>query len=293
MTARDPFSTYRERLEALGFRPSRQLGQNFLLQPELHRAIIDAAGLLPDEAALEIGAGLGFLTRELAPRARQVVAVEIDARLLQILQEDRPIWTCGERVQFVATDVLRRGHLAPEVHTALAAVGAPWRLVANLPYSVTGPVLAALCTEVDPLPVGGAVLVQAEAAARFAAAPGSAEWGSLSALVQACFTVKVERKVGSEVFRPRPNVDSAILALRRRQQGGLLDEPAKQRQGFAVFVRTLFTGRRKKARHTVAAAASAAGLPERALDHPLLAERPADLDVDALLALWRAVSMQP
>ncbi|MBI5853279.1 MAG: hypothetical protein HZB39_19905, partial [Planctomycetes bacterium] len=88
--ARDPFAAYRARLDALGFKPSRRLGQNFLLEPSLHRVIADAAGLLEGDVALEIGAGLGFLTRELAARAAHVVTVEVDPRLARILREDFP-----------------------------------------------------------------------------------------------------------------------------------------------------------------------------------------------------------
>ena len=293
MSGRDPFSTYRARLEALGFHPSRQLGQNFLLQPELHRAIADAGRIDAGDVVLEIGAGLGFLTRELAERARQVIAVEIDDRLVTILNEERPRWPHGERVQLLHADVLQRGRLAPVVGAALAAAGAPWRVVANLPYAVTGPVLVALCVEVDPLPAGGSILIQAEAAERFTAAPATATWGSLSALVQACFTLRVARKVGAEVFRPRPNVDSAILELTRRPAGGLTSAPAAERRRFAAFVRALFSGRRKKARHSIDAALQAAGLAAASpVEHPLLASRPAELRVDDLLELWQSVRQQ-
>lgn len=292
MSERDPFAIYRERLAAVGFRPSRHLGQNFLLQPELHRVIADAGAVSRDDVVLEIGAGLGFLTRELAQRAQKVIAVEIDARLHALLREEVERMPGGDRVRLLHTDVLGGGgQLAASVQRALAeeCAGRTLKVIANLPYAITGPVLAALATG-DYLPAAMVLLIQREAAERLAAAPGEAAWGSLSLLVQACFTVRIVRRVGREVFRPRPNVDSAIVSLILRPEG-LWRLPGPDRASFAVFVRALFAGRRKKLRHRLTAAATAAGLrcPESALAWPIAEARPAELDVVAMVQLWEAL----
>jgi len=287
MSPRDPFAAWRERLDALGFRPRRQLGQNFLLQPELHRVIADAGEIGPDDVVLEIGAGLGFLTSEVARRAARVVAVEIDPRLFALLEEHRAQFDPDGRVRLVRGDALERGALAPGVRAALAEAdgGRALRVVANLPYAITGPTFAALCTG-DPLPAGIAVLVQKEAAERLAAEPNTPEWGSLSALVQACYRVRIVRRVGREVFRPRPNVDSAVIAARRRADG-MAVEPASERASFAAFLRALFSARRKKLRHRWEAAAAAAGGAGAPDDPAVLEVRPGELSADRLVALWR------
>jgi 16S rRNA (adenine1518-N6/adenine1519-N6)-dimethyltransferase len=287
---RDPFATYKERLAALGFRPRRQLGQNFLLQPELHRVIAATGQVGGDDVVLEIGAGLGFLTRELASRAHRVLAVEIDARLCEVLRQELPRIAGGDRVRLLHTDILGDGgRISPLVAHAIAEECAhhPLKVVANLPYAITGPVLVALCTSAL-LPTTMALLMQREAADRLTAARGEPTWGSLSVMVQACYQVRIARQVGREVFRPRPNVDSAIVALDLRSEG-LGSLPAHDRTGFAAFVRALFAGRRKKLKHRLAAAAAAAGLapPDPKAAWPVLEARPAHLEVADLVNLWQ------
>jgi 16S rRNA (adenine1518-N6/adenine1519-N6)-dimethyltransferase len=285
---RDSFAAYRARLAAMGFRPSKALGQNFLLQPELHRLIADAAGLTEHDVVLEIGAGLGFLTGELAARAHRVIAVEIDDRLCRILAQEQEKWRGGERVRLVHTDVLgTAGRLAPAVLEALAAANRrPLRVVANVPYAITGPLLAALCTG-PTLALTMALLIPRDVADRLAAQPGQPAWGSLSVLVQACYRLRIVRTVGREVFRPRPNIDSAIVALTKLETGLALAS-GSDRASFAAFVRALFGGRRKKARHSFLAAARAAGVKTPpAAAHALLEQRPAALGVADLIALWQ------
>ena len=113
MTApgRSPFGRYRDLLRARGFRPSRRLGQNFLLDPSLHRALADAAAVEAGDLVLEIGAGLGFLTRELARRRARVVAVEVDPRLHGILAEELPAFPdAGRGVRLCLGDALDSSH---------------------------------------------------------------------------------------------------------------------------------------------------------------------------------------
>ena len=303
MSERDPFATYRTRMEALGFQPSRRLGQNFLLAPELHRLIADAGQVGPTDIALEIGAGLGFLTRELAARAAIVVAVEIDPRLCQLLREDLSRMPHGEKVVLVPSDVLAaKSALSPAVGDAIAEAraahpGAALRVVANLPYAVTGPALAALICDLEPMPATMAILIQAEVGERLCAAPGTAAYGSLSVLVQARYRPRQVRRVGSEVFRPRPNVDSVIVALEAAPEAQPPERAPDERRAFANFVRAMFSGRRKKVRHTFPFACAAAGLtagPGASRSEagpapgPWSEMRPAEMSAAAFAELWAA-----
>lgn len=289
MAARDPFAGYLARMAAVGFRPSSALGQNFLLDPSLHRWIADRAGAGPLDAVVEIGVGLGFLTRELAARAGEVVGIEIDARLLELAQQD----LAGlPAVRLVGGDAL--GGPGRTLHPAIAAAGAQaarrggaLRLVANLPYAVSGPLLAEIAA-LDPLPARAVLLLQKELAARVAAPAGSADYGSLSALLQSMFTARVLREVPPQVFRPRPRVTSAILELEPRASGGLAAAPPAARRAFGAFVRALFQQRRKTLRTTLPAAAAAVGRLPVALPPAVLAQRAEAIAPDTLVAWWQA-----
>ena len=283
---RDPFAHYLARMEALGFRPSSVLGQNFLLDPTLHRWLAERAAPTAASTVLEIGVGLGFLTRELAARAGRVVAVEIDDRLLQIAQQE--LADC-RNVQWVAGDALGGpgGSLLPAIPAALAAAGAGELLVvANLPYSVSGPLLAELMA-LDPLPARAVLLVQKEMAQRVAAPCGHDDYGGLSALVQAAFTARSLRDVSPQVFRPRPKVTSSVLLLERRASGGVTDSDGAGRREFARFVRQLFQQRRKVLRTTLPRAAEAIGALPPELSAERLAGRAEQVDPDTLVAWWR------
>jgi len=287
---RDPFAHYLARMEALGFRPSSVLGQNFLLDPTLHRWLADRAAPTGQDVVLEIGTGLGFLTRELAARAGVVVAVEIDDRLLQIAQSELVACT---NLRWVAGDALGgpRGTLLPAIAEALAAArsaagGGDLLVVANLPYSVSGPLLAELVA-LEPLPLRAVLLVQKEMAQRVAAPCGHADYGGLSALVQSVFTARSLRDVPPQVFRPRPKVTSSVLLLERRASGGITADAGAARREFARFVRLMFQQRRKVLRTTLPRAAEAIGALPPELPPAVLAGRAEQVDPDTLVAWWR------
>lgn len=288
MTQRDAFADFRARLAALGFQPSSTLGQNFLLDPSLHRWLADQAEAGPADTVVEIGVGLGFLTRELAQRAGQVLGIEIDERLYEVAREELASFA---NVELVFGDALGGPGrtLRPEVAAAAAAArqrGGRFAIVANLPYAVSGPLLAEVVA-LPEWPQRAVLLVQKEMAQRVAAPVGTADYGSLSALVQAAFTVRVLRDVSPQVFRPRPKVVSAVLQLDRRSESPLLASSVAQRRHFAAFVRRLFQQRRKVLRHTLAAACAEGGLTVRS-DWPagLLAQRAEQLSPARLLELW-------
>jgi 16S rRNA (adenine1518-N6/adenine1519-N6)-dimethyltransferase len=291
VTGRDAFTRYREQMAAVGFRPSSALGQNFLLDPSLHRFIADLAAPGADDVVLEIGAGLGFLTRELAARAGSVVAVEIDDRLVSILRSELQPFA---NVRLLQCDALGGpGRRLPEQVVAAVAGATRLLVVANLPYSVTGALLAEIFA-LTPMAQRAVLLVQKELAQRLSAGPGTPEYGGLSAQLQACYRVRLVRDVPPDVFRPRPKVMSAVLQLDLRpDRSPALGEVAARRQ-YAAFVRALFQQRRKSLRTTLQAATDAIGgtLP-RTLDDGFLAQRAEVLDADGVLRLWQLVTAIP
>lgn len=227
----------RATLEARGFRPSRRLGQNFLLDENMLRAIVRDAGLAPDDTALEIGPGCGFLTLHLAPAVRRLVCVEIDERLLEIARE-----LCAEltNVEWLLADVLAdKRTLAPEVAALLPASGV-WHLVSNLPYSVSAPLCAVLADQPNP-PRTMTVLVQREVAERMAASPGTSDWGPLSIRLALDYAPRIVRAVPAQLFWPRPEVESSVVRLERLPD----PVPPAERAVLMALVQALFQRRRQ------------------------------------------------
>ena len=183
--------------------PKKELGQHFLVDENILGVIGRLAELGPDDVVLEVGPGLGLLTRYLAARVDHVHAVELDSSLEPKLRE-----ALGEspNVELRFADALRLdpSTLAP----------APTKLVANLPYNVATPIVA---ESLDGLPsvVHWTVMVQREVADRFFASPGTKSYGAVSVLVQLAAERTGFHPVARTVFRPRPNVDSALVAFRR------------------------------------------------------------------------------
>lgn len=295
---RAPFAHYRQILAAHGFRPSRRRGQNFLLDPTLHRAIAEAGAIQARDLVVEVGAGLGFLTHELALRAARVVAVEIDERLAAILTREIAGWgDAGARVRLCIMDALAGSVWNPDLRDIVreerARAGGDVRLVANLPYSVAGPLLANLSLWDEP-PAGGAVLIQDDVAERITAAPGNRAYGGLSVLVQAGYEVAIPRRVGRAVFWPRPAVDSAILTLRRRASSSWLALGRPEREEFARFVRVVFGQRRKQIGNVLDAALAAVGRgPATDLPAAISSLRPGTFGWERLLGMWAAAPRLP
>ncbi len=288
MHEREPFQRYLARMEALGFKPSSTLGQNFLLDPSLHRWLADQAAPTAADTVVEIGVGLGFLTRELAQRAARVVGVEIDERLLSITRAE--LGDVGN-IEWVLADALSGPgrSLVPAIASAARAAeaaGGRFLVVANLPYSISGPLLAELAA-LEPLPERAVLLVQKEMAQRIAARPGTTDYGGLSANVQAVFRAQVVRDVAPQVFRPRPKVVSAVLLLERRTDASPALATASARREFGAFVRQLFQQRRKVLRTTMAAAAAAIGRLPPELPEAELRGRAEQFAPETLVAWWR------
>jgi 16S rRNA (adenine1518-N6/adenine1519-N6)-dimethyltransferase len=237
----------RELAQQLDLRPTKSLGQNFLHDANTIRRIVRTADLTADDVVLEVGPGLGSLTLGLLGACAQVTAVEIDPRLADQLPRtvaDRAP-QLADRLTVVTADALRITELPGPPPTAL---------VANLPYNIAVPVLLHLL-ELLPSLRSALVLVQAEVADRLAAAPGSTAYGVPS--VKAAWYADVRRagNVPRPVFWPVPNVDSGLVALRRRPA------PAGDRAATFAVIDAAFATRRKGLR---AALAGWAGSPAAA-----------------------------
>jgi 16S rRNA (adenine1518-N6/adenine1519-N6)-dimethyltransferase len=193
-------------LRSLDLRPSRDMGQNFLVDAGALATIVAAAELVPGEQVVEVGPGLGVLTWELLRADVRVLAIELDKRLAERLPHEFP----GDAgLQVIQQDILR---VAPE--QLLAAAGhPPYKLVANLPYTITSPLLRHFLESRHP-PSLMVVLVQWEVAERIAATAG--DMSLLAHSVQAYAVPEIVARVPSTSFVPTPKVDSAVLRLRLR-----------------------------------------------------------------------------
>jgi 16S rRNA (adenine1518-N6/adenine1519-N6)-dimethyltransferase len=231
----------------LGLRPTKTLGQNFVIDPNTVRRLVRTAGVRADDVVVEVGPGLGSLTLGLLAQARRVVAVEIDPLLAGQLPETVALAAPGltDRFEVVLQDAL----------TLTSVPGPPpTAFVANLPYNVAVPVLLRLLEHLPSLE-RGLVMVQAEVADRLAAPPGSKTYGVPS--VKAAWYAEVRKAgaIGRNVFWPAPNVDSGLVSFTRREP-----PPGDRVATFAV-IDAAFAQRRKTLR---AALAGWAGSPVEA-----------------------------
>ena len=192
-------------LNAIDVRPSRERGQNFLIDAGALAAVVDAAELRSDDTVIEVGPGLGVLTYELVQRAGRVVAIELDQRLAARLDME---FGGRANLQIVQSDVLR-------THSRALVGDVPYKVVANLPYQITSAVLRHFL-EADPPPDLMVVMVQWEVAQRIVAAPP--DMSVLAHSVQFYAQPEIIARVPASSFLPSPKVDSAVLRLRRHAQ---------------------------------------------------------------------------
>lgn len=229
LTARDT----RALLEKLELRPRKALGQNFLTDPNIVRKSLQLAGLEPGENVVEIGPGLGTLTRALLAAGAQVHAVEQDARLVGFLRED-----LGDhpRLHLLHGDACKlpiAGFAPPP--------GKVYKIVANLPYAISSPWLEAVL-EQTVLPERMALLVQRETADRLTATPGSKHMSALAVFLEGAFQRLPGHPVAASCFHPRPRVESVLFLLHRRLRPHCFQAATRS------VIRRLFSQRRKQIR---------------------------------------------
>ena len=203
-------SATKEIINKYSFAFQKKFGQNFLIDSNILESIVSAADITKDDFVLEIGPGIGTMTQYLCETARQVVAVEIDKMLIPILQDTLSEY---DNVEVINQDVLKLdiNALAQEKNK-----GQPIKVVANLPYYITTPIIMGLFESGVPIE-SITIMVQKEVADRMQTGPGSKDYGALSLAVQYYAEAKVKLNVSATCFMPRPNVDSAVIKLTRHK----------------------------------------------------------------------------
>ena len=227
-------SSVRSLLRKFGIRPSKRLGQNFLVSQRLRERIIAAAELCQQDVVLEIGAGLGTLTRSLAQRTRRVVAFELDRRLIPILREELAPYP---HVEIVQADILT-------VEPA-DLISTPYKVVANLPYYVTSAILRHLL-EARQKPALMVVTVQSEVGQRLVAGPGA--MSLLAVSVQFYGQPSIVAKAAPGAFYPSPRVNSAVVRIDVYERP---PTPVDDVEAFFAVVRAGFAQRRKQLRNSL------------------------------------------
>lgn len=225
----------KEVINKYSFAFQKKFGQNFLIDSNVLENIVEAAGITKGDFVLEIGPGIGTMTQYLCESARQVLAVEIDKMLIPILEDTLSEY---DNVEVINQDVLKVDikSLVEEKNN-----GRPIKVVANLPYYITTPIIMGLFESKVPIE-SITIMVQKEVADRMQTGPGSKDYGALSLAVQYYADAKVMLNVSATCFMPRPNVDSAVIKLTRHQES-----PVEVKDESLMFriIRASFNQRRK------------------------------------------------
>ena len=229
-------------LNRYGFSFQKKFGQNFLIDENVVEKIVRDAGVTKDDFVLEIGPGIGTMTQILCENAREGVAVEIDDKLIPILTEDTLSWY--DNVTVIHEDILKLDivKLANERNG-----GKPIKVVANLPYYITTPIIMGLFESHVPLD-SITIMVQKEVADRMQVGPGTKDYGALSLAVQYYAKPQILLNVPASCFMPRPNVDSAVIQLTRYEKPPV--EVADEHLMFRL-IRASFNQRRKTMTNSV------------------------------------------
>ena len=223
-------------LNRYGFDFKKKFGQNFLIDENVVEKIVREAGVTKDDFVVEVGPGIGTMTQILCENAREVVAVEIDKKLIPILTEDTLSYY--DNVTVINEDILKLDikKLADEKNE-----GRPIKVVANLPYYITTPIIMGLFESHVPLD-SITIMVQKEVADRMQCGPGTKDYGALSLAVQYYAEPYIVANVPCNCFMPRPNVDSAVIKLERYKEPPVKADNEKLMFG---IIRASFNQRRK------------------------------------------------
>ncbi|MCH7709960.1 MAG: ribosomal RNA small subunit methyltransferase A, partial [Myxococcales bacterium] len=222
-------------LERNGLLANRNLGQNFLCDDGVAARLVELAGVGPNDVVVEIGTGLGILTRALAARASRVVTFEVDSGLVRALRQEARL---PESVELRHEDALRADLLG-----LVKSVAGPVRLVANLPYSISGPMLRRILDLRGDLE-DWSVMLQREVALRLLAAPGSRDYGSLTVLHALTVSVTKQMELSGGCFFPAPKVRSMFLRIRPLSEPRL-EDAGDELAWLERVVRAAFSQRRK------------------------------------------------
>jgi 16S rRNA (adenine1518-N6/adenine1519-N6)-dimethyltransferase len=259
----------RELFEAHGIRPHKELGQNFVIDPNTIRKVVEVAGDLSDKVVLEIGAGAGSLTLGLAGAARRVIAVEFDARVVPALSEA----LIGiDNVDVAEADAMKLDYAALEATV----------MVANLPYNIAVPLVMAVL-ETAPQMTSLTVMTQREVGERLAASPGNKSYGQVSVLVGYWARANVAARISRNAFFPVPTVDSVLVRIVRREP------PAVPYGRLNEIVKAAFGQRRKTLRNTLRPLGSSVNEVERSIRAAGVdpSARPETVGLDGWVAITR------
>ena len=259
-------STMAKIREKHGFRHSKSLGQNFLSDIHIIEDIIDGSDIEPEDLVIEIGPGMGVLTAAAAERAGKVIAVEIDKKLIPILKETLADY---DNVEVINADIMKID-LTEIVEANRPADGGKVRVIGNLPYYITTPIIMKLLEENVPAD-SITIMMQKEVADRIKAAPGGKDYGALTVAVGFYCTIEHVADAPKEVFVPRPKVDSTVIRLDLREECpvDLIDQKIffeTVKGGFGQRRKTLLnslTGVRGLPKPEIADALDAAGIDQK------------------------------
>lgn len=216
-------------------RAKKSLGQNFLRDPHYLNKIADAAQVGPGDQVLEIGPGLGHLTSVLTQRAQKVLAIEVDDRLIPHLQEE---FNSVQNFELLHADALEYDYETLEGR---------WKVVANLPYYISTPIIQKLIVRREKFS-SLTLMLQKEVAGRIASPPGGKEYGYLSVLVQFYTMPRIEFKVPPGAFTPQPKVDSVVITLTLRDRPAVM---VRDEDFFFRVIKAAFSQRRKTLRNSL------------------------------------------
>ena len=250
-------------------KPKKNLGQHFLTDLGIAKRIADTVDACPDIPVLEIGPGMGVLTRFLVEKPRLVKAVEIDSESVAYLNEAYP----SLRENIIGDDFLR-------MDLTDIFGGKPFVLTGNYPYDISSQIFFKMLDYRDLIPCCTG-MIQREVALRIASQPGCKAYGILSVLIQAWYDVEYLFTVYETVFNPPPKVKSAVIRMTRNDTRTLgCDENM-----FKRIVKAVFNQRRKMLRVSLRQVVDAASLPHDFFDHPLMTQRPEQLSLDEFVTL--------
>ncbi|MDD5758413.1 MAG: 16S rRNA (adenine(1518)-N(6)/adenine(1519)-N(6))-dimethyltransferase RsmA [Desulfobulbaceae bacterium] len=227
--------------------PSKRFGQNFLVNEQVVETILDRAAPQSDDTIVEFGVGLGSLTIPLARRVKRVIGIEIDSGIVRWHEEQN---TLPPHVTLLHEDLLKT-----DFRALAAESGGKLKIIANLPYSISNPLIFKLIEQKEQME-SAVLMLQKEVAERLVAKPSTKEYGVLSVLLGACASVEALLKVGPDQFHPRPKVDSLVVRIRFQP----VPEAVRDVQGFSApilkaLVKGAFQQRRKTIVNALASAA--------------------------------------